>query len=118
MDSARQGLGSTRRGARHTASTPSGDLHRRHPRRLRWAGLLGLLVAAAPAVAQAPDPDLNDDGVVNILDVSLVSSCFGQTPVADCAVADTDGDGDVDMDDLNYVVAVGTLPSSTTSCTR
>src|SRR5207249_805770 len=27
--------------------------------------------------AQAPDPDLNNDGVVNILDVSLVSSCLG-----------------------------------------
>ncbi len=57
--------------------------------------------------AQAPDPDLNDDGVVNILDASIVGSCFGQDPAANaqCQLADTDGDGDVDMDDLNFVIA-------------
>ena len=56
--------------------------------------------------AQAPDPDLNNDGVVNILDISLVGSCFGQDPATEarCSVADTDGDGDVDMDDLSFVL--------------
>jgi len=43
------------------------------------------LLSASSVWAQAPDPDLNNDGVVNILDVSMVSSCFGQvvptTPV-------------------------------------
>ena len=33
-------------------------------------------------VARFPDPDLNNDGVVNILDVSMVGNCFGRTPVA------------------------------------
>ncbi|QQO54161.1 MAG: hypothetical protein N838_13215 [Thiohalocapsa sp. PB-PSB1] len=61
-------------------------------------------LAVSMAAAQAPDPDLNDDGIVNIYDVSLVSSCFGQDPltVPRCRIADTDGDGDVDMDDINY----------------
>ncbi len=68
---------------------------------------LGLLLGVVTAWAQAPDPDLNDDGVVNILDVSLVGSCIGQDPLTNprCEVADTDGDGDVDMDDLTFVIA-------------
>lgn len=38
--------------------------------------------------------------------LSLVSSCIGQDPtkVAECAVADTDGDGDVDNVDLDFVL--------------
>lgn len=70
-------------------------------------GILSLLLGFATAWAQAPDPDLNDDGVVNILDISLVGSCFGidLSTNPQCQVADTDGDGDVDMDDLNFVVA-------------
>ncbi len=68
---------------------------------------LGLLLGPARAWAQATDPDLNNDGVVNILDLSLVGSCFGQDPATfpQCQVADTDGDGDVDFDDLNFVLA-------------
>ncbi len=27
-----------------------------------------------------PDPDLNNDGVVNVLDLSMVGSCFGLDP--------------------------------------
>ncbi|MCG8356303.1 MAG: DUF6531 domain-containing protein [Kiloniellales bacterium] len=68
---------------------------------------LGLVLAQGSASAQALDPDLNDDGIVNILDVSMVGSCMGQDPnaVQQCTIADTDGDGDVDMDDINFVVA-------------
>lgn len=54
----------------------------------------------------APDPDLNDDGIVNILDISLVGSCFGQDPstVSACALADTNCDGIVDYIDLYFVI--------------
>ena len=38
---------------------------------------LGLAAQSPGAWAQAPDPDLNNDGIVNILDISLVNSCFG-----------------------------------------
>ena len=57
--------------------------------------------------AQASDPDLNNDGVVNILDVSMVASCVGQDigALPECEVADTDGDGDIDTDDLDFVTA-------------
>ena len=41
---------------------------------------LSIAAAARFAFAQAPDPDLNNDGIVNILDVSRVSSCIGKTP--------------------------------------
>ncbi len=69
-------------------------------------GCLGLFLGLATAWAQASDPDLNNDGVVNILDISLVGSCIGAdlSTNPQCQVADTDGDDDVDMDDLNFVV--------------
>ncbi len=69
-------------------------------------GWLGLPVGFSSAWAQSPDPDLNDDGIVNILDLSLVGSCFGANlaTAARCLVADTDGDGDVDFDDYLFVV--------------
>ncbi len=59
-----------------------------------------------PMCTVAADPDLNNDGVVNILDVSQVGSCFGQDPtaIAQCQVADTNCNGQVDMIDVNYVV--------------
>ncbi len=41
-------------------------------------GCLGLFRGRATAGAHAPDPDLNNDGVVTILDVSFVGSCIGQ----------------------------------------
>ncbi len=44
----------------------------------RWMiaglGCLGLLLGLATARAHAPDPDLNNDGVVHMLDASLVGS--------------------------------------------
>jgi len=51
--------------------------------------------------------DLNNDMVVNILDVSLLASCFGQDPAVNlqCGVADIVRDDDVDIDDLKFVAA-------------
>jgi len=62
---------------------------------------------AALALACARDPDVNDDGVVNVLDVSLVSSCLGEAPASNlqCRAADLDGDGDIDQVDLEAVAA-------------
>ena len=73
-----------------------------------WAITLGVVSGGvAGANATMSDPDLNNDGVVNILDISLVGSCFGANLSTNprCQVADTDGDGDVDMDDLTFVIA-------------
>jgi len=51
--------------------------------------------------------DLNNDGVVNILDVSLLASCFGQDPRINlkCGVADIVRDDAVDIGDLKFVTA-------------
>ncbi len=59
------------------------------------------------ACVAAPDADLNDDGVVNILDMAQVGSCFGQDPnaVSQCRLADTNCDGTIDMTDVNFVLA-------------
>ena len=58
-----------------------------------------------PLCTPAPDPDLNDDTVVNILDVSMVGSCFGQDPSeAVCAIADTDCNGFVDRTDIGFIL--------------
>ena len=58
--------------------------------------------------AQAPDPDLNNDGTVTGKDVSIVARCLGNNPhnKPNCEfnLADTDGDGDVDHTDLQFVV--------------
>ena len=74
---------------------------------------LWTLLPTTTTIAQEPptlpDPDLNDDGVVNILDISLVASCFGWSvatqpePPCSCGVADNDLDGDVDFDDIQSV---------------
>ena len=58
-----------------------------------------------PMCTPAADPDLNDDGIVNILDISTVGSCFGQDPsaIAQCQVADTNCDGNINMIDLQYI---------------
>ena len=51
------------------------------------------------------DPDTNDDGQVNIYDVSFVSSCRGSDLSSSCACrpADIDGDGEVDALDADLV---------------
>ena len=46
--------------------------------------------------------DLNNDGVVNILDLVLVASQFG---AVEATAADLNGDGTVNMDDLSFVAA-------------
>lgn len=53
----------------------------------------------------APDPDLNNDTVVNILDVSMVGGCFNKDPttIAICEIADTNCDNAVNMTDLMFV---------------
>jgi len=59
-----------------------------------------------PACVPAPDADLNNDGIVNILDLSQVGSCFGQDPtaVASCQIADTNCDDAVNFTDIQFVV--------------
>ena len=49
------------------------------------------------------DGDLNSDGVVNIFDLVIIGSCFGQEAVGDCARADANGNGVVDIFDLVIV---------------
>ena len=56
--------------------------------------------------AAAPQPvaeDINDDGVVNIQDLTLVAAQFGQT--GEDIPADVNGDGVVDIQDLVLVAA-------------
>ena len=58
-----------------------------------------------PSCTPAPDPDLNDDTFVNILDFSIVGSCFGSHPTGPpCGIADTDCSGAVDMVDVNFIL--------------
>ena len=64
------------------------------PDTLRADGTIG--VADVALVAEvANDPDVTGDGVVNIFDISLVSSCLGEDIIlnAACTNADVDGDG-------------------------
>ena len=70
------------------------------------AACLGVVTIFFQVHAQPRDPDVNDDGIVNILDVSLIGSCIGTDPttVARCAVADVNGDGAVGLDDLQLVI--------------
>ncbi len=69
--------------------------------------MLCVLALAWPStvLALAPDPDLNNDGVVNILDASIVGSCFGADLAvnAQCLCADTDDSGVIDMTDVTFV---------------
>lgn len=73
--------------------------------------LAAALVAAFALVfvspAHAASPDVNNDGIVNILDVSRVSSCQGRNPMTTppCVPADIDEDGDIDSTDLGLVIA-------------
>lgn len=53
------------------------------------------------------DPDLNNDGIVDIFDLSKVGSCFGKDPkaIAQCVVADTDCNGAVNILDFSFVAS-------------
>lgn len=70
---------------------------------------IAVFLLATPALGQfPPDPDVNDDGVVNVLDVSLVTSCFSSnasTEDEDCTNADVNGDGTIDQADFDAVTA-------------
>jgi hypothetical protein len=67
------------------------------------------LALFSPFGFAAPDSnaDLNGDVLVNSLDISKLSSCFGQDPMNNsvCATADADEDGDIDIDDFSFVSA-------------
>ena len=65
------------------------------------------LIAMGTGFAQVTDPDLTNDGIVNILDISLVGSCFGAdlTAFPQCFCADTDGNNTIDFTDFNFVLA-------------
>ncbi|MEE8428346.1 MAG: Ig-like domain-containing protein, partial [Gammaproteobacteria bacterium] len=63
--------------------------------------------------------DLNGDGVINILDVSLVASCYGLDPVTypQCQVADVISDGVIDMQDVSAVAGCyGLDPATNPQC--
>lgn len=72
---------------------------------LAAAGLVAAFTIVVVTPCAAASPDVNDDGVINILDVSLVSSCQGRDPLAaPCLRADVDEDGDIDATDLGLVL--------------
>lgn len=81
------------------------DMSKRH--HSGFTVVAGFFFAASVTAATILPPDLNDDGTVNIYDLSLVSSCFGSDPIAlpQCASADLDADGEISMDDVNLVVS-------------
>ncbi len=85
-----------------------GAVSQKGPETVGWlrAMVVACCVMLLPVSAWANhDPDLNDDGVVNILDVSLAGSCFGQDPTtnAQCAVADLNHDNAIDQTDINIL---------------
>jgi len=59
--------------------------------------------ALTPTPPSLVEGDLNNDGVVDIFDLVIVGSCFGQEAVEDCARADANGNGVVDIFDLVLV---------------
>ena len=68
--------------------------------------LMAILGVTLPVWSASPlvnDPDINDDGVVNIVDLGLMRGCFFAQPVnrdADCGTSDLTGDGVVNATDL------------------
>ena len=71
-----------------------------------------VLLVSTVSHAQDTDPDIlrsadvNNDGVINILDLTLVASHFGETPTADQNPnPDVNGDGTVNILDLTLVAS-------------
>ena len=72
-----------------------------------WPGgdLDALTVGCISASNDPAGADLNDDGIVNILDISLVGSCFSPTSSGGvCQNTDTNCSGSVGMDDIQFIV--------------
>ena len=78
---------------------------RRLPKHLALLAMAAAVVLTAPLCGGAPE-DVNRDGTINILDVSIVSSCQGEDPASNevCSAADVDLDGAIDMVDLSRVI--------------
>ncbi len=54
-------------------------------------------------------PDINGDGVTNVLDLIDLLLCFGQPAVPGCEAEDINGDGTVNVLDLiDLLLAFGT----------
>jgi len=61
--------------------------------------------SVVPDVIEIPCPgDTNNDGVVNLTDLSALLSNFGSTGGQTLADGDLDGDGDVDLSDLSILL--------------
>ncbi|GJL62424.1 MAG: hypothetical protein NPIRA04_10780 [Nitrospirales bacterium] len=70
--------------------------------------LSSTLVLLEPHLAWAGhDADLNDDGIVNSLDVSLIASCFDQDPqtIPACQLADLNHDRLINILDMSTVAS-------------
>lgn len=76
-------------------------------RRLASLSLVALLLPlACVELPPAPDPDLDDDGVVGRSDVELVMACLDLPPTAPgCEAADANRDGVVDAGDVFALAA-------------
>ena len=83
------------------------------------AGVLGLGFAAEPANAVDPvdsnTADLNDDGVVNIFDFSLLGPLFGKRAgeAGYREGLDLNSDGIIDADDLRALIPFYLQPADT-----
>jgi hypothetical protein len=71
----------------------------------RWAFFGLAMISPLVLAASDQNADINGDLFVNNLDISKLSSCYGQDPAinSDCAMADVDEDGDIDTDDFRFV---------------
>ncbi len=71
-------------------------------------GLARPLVAVAVGAGRLlddVDADLNDDGVVDILDLLIWLTCKGSISQECLAIADIDGNGSIDVNDLFLLLA-------------
>ena len=86
----------------------------------QWPWLFAALCTGVFAQAQAVrDPDINDDGVVNAIDLGLLRACFFADTNASpsCASADFNDDGTVNVLDLGTLRArfFDTMPTPDTA---
>lgn len=49
------------------------------------------------------DGDCNDDGTIDLVDITCVIGCLGMAPSGACALADVSGDGVIDQGDVDTV---------------